>query len=159
MLEIKTAVMMAAEAHKDQYRKDGVTPFILHPLGVAHEFVDDLELFSVALLHDAVEDSDLTIADVRKAGASEKQLIILDALTHRFNEPNVDYLDRIIACEQGVDAARIKLVDVNYNLDDMGSMPEKDFERCLKKWAYADGFLRAFLDIHEVEHPVEKVRR
>src|SRR5690242_15089104 len=63
---IERAYVVARDAHRDQMRRSG-DPYIAHPLGVA-TILADLGLDDVtlagALLHDAVEDTDLTLTDL-----------------------------------------------------------------------------------------------
>ena len=64
------ALRFAARFHKTQRRKDGVTPYINHPIDVAVTLYDsggvrDAELLQAALLHDTIEDTDATADDLR----------------------------------------------------------------------------------------------
>ncbi|HLO37291.1 MAG TPA: HD domain-containing protein, partial [Lacibacter sp.] len=64
---VRTAFEMAADAHKTMRRKSG-EPYILHPLAVAQICVEEIGLgvrsTICALLHDTVEDTDVTLEDV-----------------------------------------------------------------------------------------------
>src|SRR6476619_7489605 len=64
---IRTAFEMAADAHKTMRRKSG-EPYILHPIAVAKICADEIGLgirsTICALLHDTVEDTDLTLEDI-----------------------------------------------------------------------------------------------
>ena len=66
------AIDFAAKKHKDQRRKDpDETPYINHPIGVAHSLahegkVEDLNVLKAAILHDTVEDTDTTIEEVKE---------------------------------------------------------------------------------------------
>lgn len=60
------AVVFASQKHRTQRRKDGVTPYVNHPLQVAlilAEFggIVDAEILAAAVLHDTVEDTDTTL--------------------------------------------------------------------------------------------------
>ncbi|MFA5828390.1 MAG: HD domain-containing protein [Candidatus Shapirobacteria bacterium] len=58
--KIRKALRLAAVQHDGQYRKDGVTPFIIHPIEVAmivSEYTDNEDIISAALLHDVLEDT------------------------------------------------------------------------------------------------------
>ncbi|HRD51500.1 MAG TPA: HD domain-containing protein, partial [Flavobacteriales bacterium] len=65
---IRKAFNIAVEAHKDQRRKSG-EPYIYHPIAVARICAEEIGLGSTsvvaALLHDTVEDTDLTLDDVK----------------------------------------------------------------------------------------------
>jgi GTP pyrophosphokinase len=80
---VRTAFEMAAEAHKTMRRKSG-EPYILHPLAVAQICVEEIGLgirsTICALLHDTVEDTDLTLEDVQREFGTEIARII-DGLT------------------------------------------------------------------------------
>jgi len=80
---LRTAFEMAAEAHKTMRRKSG-EPYILHPLAVAMICVEEIGLgvrsTICALLHDTVEDTDITLEDVEREFGNEIARII-DGLT------------------------------------------------------------------------------
>jgi guanosine-3',5'-bis(diphosphate) 3'-pyrophosphohydrolase len=80
---IRRAFELAAEAHKTMRRKSG-EPYILHPLAVAMICVEEIGLgvrsTICALLHDTVEDTDLTLDDVQREFGSEIAKIV-DGLT------------------------------------------------------------------------------
>jgi len=80
---IRKAFNLALEAHKDMRRKTG-EPYIFHPIEVAHISVKEIGLGTTsvlcALLHDVVEDTDFTLADI-KAMFGEKVARIIDGLT------------------------------------------------------------------------------
>ncbi|MBC7510875.1 MAG: bifunctional (p)ppGpp synthetase/guanosine-3',5'-bis(diphosphate) 3'-pyrophosphohydrolase, partial [Ferruginibacter sp.] len=80
---IRTAFEMAAEAHKTMRRKSG-EPYILHPLAVAKICVEEIGLgvrsTICALLHDTVEDTDITLQDIQREFGAEISKIV-DGLT------------------------------------------------------------------------------
>src|SRR3954453_2524101 len=80
---VRAAFEMAAEAHKTTRRKSG-EPYILHPLAVARICVEEIGLgvrsTICALLHDTVEDTDITLEDVQRAFGPEIAKIV-DGLT------------------------------------------------------------------------------
>ena len=80
---IRTAFEMAVEAHKTMRRKSG-EPYILHPLAVAKICVEEIGLgvrsSICALLHDTVEDTDITLEDVQREFGVEIAKIV-DGLT------------------------------------------------------------------------------
>lgn len=68
----QNAVMLSVKAHRFQTRKDGVTPYISHPMRVclALVFMFDVhapEILSAALLHDVIEDTNLDFDDIHEA--------------------------------------------------------------------------------------------
>ena len=80
---LRTAFEMATEAHKTMRRKSG-EPYILHPIAVAMIAADEIGLgvrsTICALLHDTVEDTDITLDDIRSEFGNEIAKIV-DGLT------------------------------------------------------------------------------
>jgi len=80
---VRTAFEMAAEAHETTRRKSG-EPYILHPLAVARICIEEIGLgvrsTICALLHDTVEDTDITLRDIEREFGSEIARIV-DGLT------------------------------------------------------------------------------
>lgn len=115
-LYYETALKIAIFAHCGQ--KDiGNEPYILHPLLVSENCRTDKGKIT-ALLHDVVEDSDLTIEDIKKRIPDEEILTALNLLTKKETDRNGQgyqcYLCRIknnsIACE-------VKMADLRHNMD------------------------------------------
>lgn len=66
---LEKALSFAIKAHEGQKRKNGRTPYILHPVevaAVAATLTDDEEILAAAALHDTVEDTQVTIEDIRR---------------------------------------------------------------------------------------------
>jgi (p)ppGpp synthase/HD superfamily hydrolase len=64
------AIEFAARAHREQFRKGTRIPYIIHPMGVAGILIEygcAEELVVAGILHDTVEDTAITLADIRKA--------------------------------------------------------------------------------------------
>ena len=89
---VRDAFEMAAEAHKTMRRKSG-EPYILHPLAVARICVEEIGLgirsSICALLHDTVEDTDITLEDIERDFGSEIARIV-DGLTKIANVIDVN---------------------------------------------------------------------
>src|SRR6187431_511114 len=89
---IRLAFEMAVEAHKTMRRKSG-EPYILHPLSVAKICVDEIGLgvrsTICALLHDTVEDTDISLEDVEREFGNEIAKIV-DGLTKLSNVIDVN---------------------------------------------------------------------
>ena len=85
------AIKVAFKAHEGQLDKTGL-PYILHPIHVAEQMKDE-DSCVAAILHDVIEDTDITLEDLRKEGFTEKQLEAVALLTH---DLSVDYMDYII---------------------------------------------------------------
>lgn len=93
----------------------GGNPYILHCLKVMYYLkTDDEELQCIGLGHDLVEDTDVTYADLRNMGFSERIILGIKAMTKVPGETNEEYMDRIKA---NPDAIRCKLADLRHNSD------------------------------------------
>ena len=124
----KKAVIIAQEAHKGQLDKGG-NPYIEHPLYVASQ-VDTMELKIVAVLHDTLEDSDMTANDLKKEGFPEKIVEAIVMLTHEDGDEEA-YLDYIRRVAMNTMAAIVKKADLMHNMD--MSRIQKPTEKDLKR--------------------------
>ncbi|MDO4290941.1 MAG: HD domain-containing protein [Eggerthellaceae bacterium] len=106
------AAAIARRAHEGQLDKAG-EPYINHPLTVA-ESMDTEEETCVALLHDVIEDSAFTAADLREAGMPDAVVEAVELLTH---DEAVDYFDYVRAVRENPLAAKVKRADLEHNLD------------------------------------------
>ena len=110
---LEDAIMLATHAHRGQiYPSPGDEPFILHPLRVMLRLDSEVERI-VAVLHDIVEDTTYTLADLRNAGYQDHVLAALERLTRRDDEAYDAYIDRV--AEHPL-ARRVKLADIAENL-------------------------------------------
>ena len=112
----KKALCLAYEAHHGQLDKSGL-PYIHHPLHLAEQMYDEISC-TVALLHDVVEDTTITLEDLAKEFPPEV-IEAVDLLTHK---PGVDYFDYVRAIRTNHTALTVKLADLNHN---------SDFTRCI----------------------------
>ena len=108
----KKAIKLCYAAHKDQVDKSGL-PYVFHPFHLAEQMTDE-ETTAAALLHDVVEDTDYTLEDLRRMGFPETVLEALALLTHRENEPYLDYVARL---KSNPIARQVKLADLRHNSD------------------------------------------
>lgn len=140
---LKKAIKIAYYAHIGQVDKAGA-PYILHPIRVMTTLDSDIECIC-AVLHDVVEDSDITFDYLREEGFSEEVIQILDCVTKRPGESYDDFIGRIIKNET---ACKVKLADLcdNMNLSRIEDPTEKDEER-LVKYRYAAGRIADALSI------------
>ena len=86
----RKAMRIAYDAHAGQVDKTGL-PYIYHPMHLAESMTDENSVIT-ALLHDVVEDTDLTIDDLAREGFHEDVLTALTLLTHN---PAEEYLSLI----------------------------------------------------------------
>jgi hypothetical protein len=107
---LETAIRLAAAAHAGQTDKGGA-PYITHPLRLMAA-VDGDAAQIVAVLHDVVEDTPVTVEDLRREGFGKEVLAAVDCVTHRRGEPYADYVAR---CKANPVARRVKLADLADN--------------------------------------------
>lgn len=120
---------MAFEAHKDQMDKSGL-PYVFHPFHLAEQMKDE-QTTAAALLHDVVEDSEYTFADLEKMGFDKQVLDALALLTH---QPEVDYFDYVRKIRTNPIAAAVKKADLKHNSDlsRLNEVTQEDLERVEK---------------------------
>ena len=111
---IKKALIIAYEAHKDQVDKSGV-PYIFHPYHVAGQLTGETAICA-ALLHDVVEDTDVTFDDLAARGVPFEIIEITRLLTHDKKVPYMAYIEKIKQSGNEV-AIAVKLADLAHNLD------------------------------------------
>lgn len=109
---LEDALMLAVNAHRGQTDKAGA-PYVLHVLRVMLQ-MPDLPSMMAAVLHDVVEDTDHTLADLRAAGYPEAVVSAVDALTRRPEESYEAFVERAAAHPL---ARRVKRADVADNMD------------------------------------------
>ena len=105
------AMRMAYAAHHGQEDKAGV-PYVFHPLHLA-EAMDDEVSCCAALLHDVVEDTDVTL----DALAAEFPAEVVEAVALLTHDPEEDYFDYIHRIKGNPIALRVKLADLAHNSD------------------------------------------
>lgn len=111
-MNLDEALAIAARAHSGQTDKIG-DPYILHPLRIMLRMKEETERI-VAILHDVVEDSPVTLDDLRKAGFRDEVIQAVDCLTRRKGEDYESYVTRAA----GNPLARlIKVADLEDNMD------------------------------------------
>jgi len=118
---ISKALEVATKAHSGQTRWNG-EPYIVHPIRVAASVSKDCRV--AAYLHDVIEDTDLTLDDLRTEGFSKTDIKAIDHLTKR---PDQSYKDYILRVKENWTALIVKLADLEDNLRDLkkGSMKDK----------------------------------
>ena len=120
------ALQIAYNAHHDQLDKGG-NAYFLHPVFVALQ-MDTEEEKITAILHDVIEDTDITLEDLKRQGFSENVLAAVDAMTHREGETYMEFIKRLSVNEI---ARHVKIQDIRNNMD-LSRIPEptkRDWER------------------------------
>lgn len=129
---IKAMTEIAKAAHAGQKRKNGEDYFDGHVQKVADAVGDRLK--PIALGHDVVEDTPITIQDLKDAGFPQYVTDAIDLLTHRNSEPNIDYWGRIA---QNKDAAIVKIADMKHNLSTSEGRQKEKYLKGLALFAKA----------------------
>jgi (p)ppGpp synthase/HD superfamily hydrolase len=133
---LEDAIALACRAHRGQFDKSG-KPYILHVLRVMLKQTDPVARI-VAALHDVVEDSPTSLADLRAAGYSGDICAAVDALTRRDTETYDEMIARVSANPL---ARQVKLADLEDNMDPARRLPgESEIER-QEKYARAHAAL------------------
>lgn len=134
MNNLETAILIATRAHQGQTDKAGL-PYILHPLRLMLK-QDNLEAMITAVLHDVVEDTDLSLEHIAEYGFSSSVLDALRLLTHDKSTPYQEYIEAIAGNSLARQVKQADLLD-NMDLSRLPSPQEKDFLRIEKyKSAY-----------------------
>jgi (p)ppGpp synthase/HD superfamily hydrolase len=130
MATFEKAISIAVKAHEGQQDKAGAV-YILHPLRMMLKMESEADMI-VAVLHDVVEDSALTLDDLRQQGFPQEVLDAIDSLTRRAGESYAAFIER---AGRNPIARRVKLADLedNMNITRMGTLSDKDLER-LKRY-------------------------
>lgn len=134
---IDIALAIAKKAHAGQVDKAGVD-YIQHPLYVASQVKTEQEK-TVALLHDVIEDSDVTVDDLLASGFSNEVVTAVQILTKKKGQSYQEYLEKV----KSNNLARVvKLADLKHNSDlsRLKSVTNTDYER-VKKYKNAIRYL------------------
>ena len=105
------AMNIAYNAHMGQKDKSGI-PYIFHPIHLA-ETMETEEECIVALLHDVVEDTDVTFEELQKECSSR----IIEALKLLTHDKSVPYDEYILNLKENQIAKKVKLADLRHNSD------------------------------------------
>ena len=125
----KKALKISFDAHKNQVDKCGM-PYVYHPFHLAEQLDDELST-CVALLHDVVEDTDITLDELKSNGFPDEVIEALSLMTHRDNVP---YLDYVRAMKDNPIARKVKIKDLEHNMDlsRLDKIEASDLERLYK---------------------------
>ncbi|MFO1446665.1 MAG: hypothetical protein U1F61_00700 [Opitutaceae bacterium] len=109
------AAQTAAEAHAGQFRRDGVTPYLKHPEAVVARVRGDASAEAVAWLHDVLEDTPLTVEDLRRRGIPDEVVGAVSLLT---KGEGCDYGAYLARVRDHPLARKVKIADMLANLSD-----------------------------------------
>lgn len=121
---ISMAIAMVMQAHATQFRMGTALPYVVHPIGVAMALVPygDENLVLAGLLHDAPEDTDLSLKKIRGAFGDDVAWLV-ETVTHLPGESKMDRAK--IICASGLRPVRLKLADNGHNLSDLDPSDRK----------------------------------
>ena len=130
------AMKLAYRAHHGQVDKCGI-PYIFHPIHLA-EAMDDEISCCVALLHDVVEDTDVTLEDLKAIFPTE----VTDAIALMTHREDTDYFEYVRAIKQNPIARKVKLADLAHNSDQTRCVDSGLSEARLLRWRakYAEAY-------------------
>lgn len=162
--QIKKAFTLAVEAHKDMRRKSG-EPYIYHPLEVAQICVEEIGLGATsiicALLHDVVEDTNITLEEIRR-DFGDKVARIIDGLTKisgNFEQGTSaqaeNFRKMLLTLSEDVRVILIKLADRLHNMRTLGSMARNSQLKIAHETIYIYAPLAHRLGLYNVKSELE----
>jgi len=127
MSTLEKAIALAVKAHAGQTDKAG-QPYILHPLRVMFRLAGETAQI-VGVLHDVVEDSEVTFDDLRAMGFAEEVIAALDGVTRRNDETYAEFVAR---SAQNPVSLQVKRADLEDNMD-VRRLPPDPTDRDLQR--------------------------
>ena len=122
------AMKIAYDAHMGQLDYNGV-PYIFHPYHLAEQMDDEISC-TVALLHDVVEDTSITLDDLEQMFPKQVVEIVM-LLTH---DEKVDYFEYIRKIKTNAIATKVKLADIKHNSNEARSLGSNLTKEQLLYW-------------------------
>ena len=133
------AMKLAYKAHHGQFDYNGI-PYIFHPIHLAEQMDDEISCCA-ALLHDVVEDTDITMEELSREFPPE----VIDAVKLLTHDDTTPYFDYVRAIKANPIARKVKLADIAHNSDQsrcVGSdLPEEKLAFWKEKYAKATKIL------------------
>ena len=144
----KKALKISFQAHKNQLDKSGI-PYVYHSFHLAEQMDDEYSV-CVALLHDVVEDTEMTIDDLTEQGFPREVTEALLLMTHDDSVPYMDYIKKI---KTNSLATKVKLADLEHNSDltRLDEINDAALER-------ADKYRQAMFLLRSVERVERKIK-
>ena len=162
--EINTAFLYAKKGHQGQKRKSG-EEYITHPLHVAIYLAElnfDIETIKAALLHDLVEDTEITYQDIKKTFGKEVADLV-DGVTKldkiRYNsreEAKADAIRKmVIAMSKDIRVLILKLADRLHNIETIEFHKKWTQEKIANETLYVYAPLAHRLGLQTIKHKLE----
>lgn len=125
----KKALKLCFEAHQDQVDKTGLL-YVFHPFHLAEQMDDEISTVC-ALLHDVVEDTDMTFENLIQMGYPQEVIEVLKLLTHEKENPYMNYIKKL---STNPIAKKVKIADLMHNSDNTRLSVIDDYakKRCQK---------------------------
>nr|QMP83182.1 MAG: hypothetical protein [Caudoviricetes sp.] len=132
-------IILATNAHSGQKDKAG-KPYILHPLWVMNMLSkthSDMDLLCIAVGHDLLEDTDVTVDILKAEGFSGRVIDAILTLTKVEGESYSEYKKKVLSSK---DAMRVKFYDITHNMDlkRLKDVTESDYVRHKRYKAFRD---------------------
>ena len=161
---IRKAFNVALKAHDGMRRKSG-EPYIFHPLNVAIICIDEIGLGATsivaALLHDVVEDTDITLADIKHM-FGEKVAMIIDGLTKikgafdkDTSQQAENFRKMILTLSEDVRVILIKLADRLHNMRTLNSLEQEKQFKIASETSYIFSPLAHRLGLYAIKTELE----
>ncbi len=161
---IRKAFNLAVNAHRNDRRKSG-EPYIFHPLAVARICGDEIGLGTIsivcALMHDTVEDTNITLSDIEKI-FGHKVKSIIDGLTKISGEFDFtsssqaeNFKKMFLTIPDDVRVILIKLADRLHNMRTLDSMKESKKLKIASETSYLYAPLAHRLGLFSIKTELE----
>ena len=163
---LKKAYNFASDGHLNQKRASG-EPYITHPLQVALYLSDlsmDLETIIAAILHDLIEDTDITYKNIKKEFGTDVANIVdgvtkLDKIQYNTNEEAKAEAIRkmVIAMSKDIRVLILKLADRLHNIQTINYLADYKQERIASETLYVYAPLAHRLGLQNIKHILEDI--
>lgn len=161
---IRKAFNVAVDAHKDMRRKSG-EPYIFHPIAVARICAEEIGLGTTsivcALLHDTVEDTDITLDDINNMFGPKAEQIIdgLTKISGVFDQSTSlqaeNFRKMLLTLSDDVRVILIKLADRLHNMRTLGSMRRDKQLKIASETSYLYAPLAHRLGLYSIKSELE----
>ena len=162
---IRKAFDVAVDAHKDQRRKSGEA-YIFHPIGVAKIVASEIGLgatsIAAALMHDVVEDTNITIQDIEKMFNPKIAQLVegLTKISQVKKDMNVsmqaeNFRKMLLTLNDDVRVILIKIADRLHNMQTMDAMPEYKQVKIASETLYIYSPLAHRLGLYNIKTKLE----